>query len=414
MIRQITRRRVGKVVALAAVVGVMSTGTPSLSASAAAASATKAESSGSPDWFLQVLNGKGELVNIQKEVPKSLAAPTPPQLLNDTAQVRRELLANQTSGSPKTAERATRLLRLLDIATAKTASERHEKIRKLPVTITMFPAADGRNGIVKNFVVGGKTRMRRFIPSVPTHTSTTAPEDERMSGPAADMSDSTGRWKLGGPGECYWDPNDEGPDQCVPLGRWKSDGQGGCYWDANDGGPDQCQPPPSVETCYDNEPAPCASEQEMEDYDIVLAQTQYELETSDAENNAAYTDYVNFCNSNPSHEGCQEGDAGLPMSGPSACEFRAGCWTNALYATEWVGVGLMNYGFRLAARAGAAAVGVRLATATVAASTIGLALSTFMAGYYVGSFIDCMFFMYAPEPEPEFSASYWYEPAYYL
>jgi hypothetical protein len=26
----------------------------------------------------------------------------------------------------------------------------------------------------------------------------------------------SGRWKLGGDGSCYWDPNDSGPDQCTP------------------------------------------------------------------------------------------------------------------------------------------------------------------------------------------------------
>lgn len=53
----------------------------------------------------------------------------------------------------------------------------------------------------------------------------------------------SGRWKLGGDGSCYWDPNDFGPDQCSEAtGRWKLGGDGSCYWDPNDGGPDQCQP----------------------------------------------------------------------------------------------------------------------------------------------------------------------------
>src|SRR5690242_16278263 len=31
-----------------------------------------------------------------------------------------------------------------------------------------------------------------------------------------------GRWKLGGDGSCFFDPDDSGPDQCSPnLGRWK-------------------------------------------------------------------------------------------------------------------------------------------------------------------------------------------------
>jgi hypothetical protein len=55
-----------------------------------------------------------------------------------------------------------------------------------------------------------------------------------------------GRWKLGGDGSCYFDPNDSGPDQCspptAPAGRWKLGGDGSCFWDPNDSGPDQCTP----------------------------------------------------------------------------------------------------------------------------------------------------------------------------
>jgi hypothetical protein len=49
-----------------------------------------------------------------------------------------------------------------------------------------------------------------------------------------------GRWKLG-PDGCYFDANDEGPDQCT-RGRWRVDSYGGCYFDALDSGPDQCSP----------------------------------------------------------------------------------------------------------------------------------------------------------------------------
>lgn len=51
-----------------------------------------------------------------------------------------------------------------------------------------------------------------------------------------------GRWKSDGNGGCYFDPNDDGPDQCSPpSGRWKFDGSV-CYWAANDSGPNQCDP----------------------------------------------------------------------------------------------------------------------------------------------------------------------------
>ena len=52
-----------------------------------------------------------------------------------------------------------------------------------------------------------------------------------------------GRWKLGGDGSCYFDPDDSGEDQCSPnLGRWKLGGDGSCYWDPADSGPNQCAP----------------------------------------------------------------------------------------------------------------------------------------------------------------------------
>ncbi len=53
----------------------------------------------------------------------------------------------------------------------------------------------------------------------------------------------SGRYKVNGNGECYWDASDSGPNQCWPAtGRWKDDGSGGCYWEPNDGGPHQCVP----------------------------------------------------------------------------------------------------------------------------------------------------------------------------
>jgi hypothetical protein len=57
---------------------------------------------------------------------------------------------------------------------------------------------------------------------------------------------SDGRWKLDGD-NCFFDPNDTGPDQCTPpgppTGRWKDDGTGTCYFEPNDSGPNQCVPP---------------------------------------------------------------------------------------------------------------------------------------------------------------------------
>lgn len=61
------------------------------------------------------------------------------------------------------------------------------------------------------------------------------------------VSAEQGRWKVDGDGNCYFDANDDGPDQCTPpgppTGRWKFAGDGTCYFEANDSGPNQCEPP---------------------------------------------------------------------------------------------------------------------------------------------------------------------------
>lgn len=67
-----------------------------------------------------------------------------------------------------------------------------------------------------------------------------------LSIPLPAGADAEGRWKLDGNGGCYFDGNDDGPDQCRPAtaepGRWKLDGVGGCYFDSTDDGPNQCVP----------------------------------------------------------------------------------------------------------------------------------------------------------------------------
>jgi len=72
--------------------------------------------------------------------------------------------------------------------------------------------------------------------------SATAAANASVLTPVA-AATTDGRWKLGGDGSCYWDPDDSGPDQCSQSqGRWKLGGDGTCYFDAGDSGPDQCAP----------------------------------------------------------------------------------------------------------------------------------------------------------------------------
>jgi hypothetical protein len=77
----------------------------------------------------------------------------------------------------------------------------------------------------------------------PTASAITATMNRGVAAKAT-AATTDGRWKLGGDGSCYWDPDDSGPDQCSQVvGRWKLGGDGSCYFDANDSGPNQCEPP---------------------------------------------------------------------------------------------------------------------------------------------------------------------------
>lgn len=88
--------------------------------------------------------------------------------------------------------------------------------------------------------------LMQQLPSQPSAVAATSPFAGLRTGTVTKpMAAATGdgRWKLGGDGSCYWDPDDSGPDQCSPnQGRWKLGGDGSCYWDKNDSGPNQCEP----------------------------------------------------------------------------------------------------------------------------------------------------------------------------
>jgi hypothetical protein len=178
-------------------------------------------------------------------------------------------------------------------------------------------ADDGRDGIIKTFIAGGKPRVELYIPASIAGADT----DVREDGPSA--LEQTGRWKIGGSG-CYWDPNDTGPDQCSPnAGRWKIGSQG-CYFDSSDSGPDQCQPAEGDSggdatgyTCdYQGSPADCASEQQYEDFLATLADDQAEQDEYQSE----YDSYVADCDANGL--GCDD-TLGGTESGPSA--YARGC-----------------------------------------------------------------------------------------
>lgn len=110
----------------------------------------------------------------------------------DMKKVRAELETDRVAGGTK-ASRASRLLMWLDIAEARTPTERHEMIRRLPVTVVESAATDGRVGTVKKYVMKGKTRLALFVPANPDLGR------DALSGPSAGTRD-----------DCY-----DGPEPCV-------------------------------------------------------------------------------------------------------------------------------------------------------------------------------------------------------
>jgi hypothetical protein len=149
-------------------------------------------------------------------------------------------------------------MHLLEVYAARTAADRHERIRRLPVTVTTSEPRDGRKGVIRNYIVRGKVRVMRFVPDV-VHTRTEAVT-------------------YGGP------------------------------WAAQD------------EFCDDGEPAPCATEQDIDDADYVLAATDAEVEAQQEEYDAMNI----WCQENPWN--CYEQvDEITPKSGPNACMAGVNC-----------------------------------------------------------------------------------------
>lgn len=255
--------------------------------------------------------------------------------------LQRTLESMRESGDRVAMREAQRWLPWIAIAKANTPAERHDAIKRLPVTIVVSRPADGRHGIVKTYVAKGKARSQRFVAGVEAGN-----DDDELGvrvggGPRVEtLRTVTGRWKTGTSGSCYWDSEDDGPDQCSPIsGRWKANGSE-CYFDDNDSGPDQCDPvagrwtsdgnggcqwndsatgedecEPSGSTCYsDGQPDTCATEQDIDDAEALLSAAQAEVELMQDQNEdlaAAYcNEYPQECGSDysvqsgPSMQSC--------------------------------------------------------------------------------------------------------------
>lgn len=81
-------------------------------------------------------------------------------LLEDAREMRKIAYGLAKGPDPVLAKRAGRLVTWLDIATAASKEERHERIRRLPVAIVESSTTDG--GIQKDFVVRGRVVRRVY------------------------------------------------------------------------------------------------------------------------------------------------------------------------------------------------------------------------------------------------------------
>jgi hypothetical protein len=232
----------------------------------------------------------------------------------DIQRIRQKLLSDQANADPTVVQRAEWTLTWLRLATASTAAERHDLIRQLPVTIMISAPTDGRAGIVENFVVRGKTRFSLFIPNASTYSRV-----ERSSGPS-----------------------------------------------------DLDQDP----VCYDDygQESPCATEQDLEDAAIAVAELDAQIAETQAEIDGLGADEPEQDGTTPNHGPCMG-----PSCGNMALEA-----TGALLAgTAYV---VSTYGAIADATVGGAVVA---SGATVAGWILGAFAAGFCVGYTAAAYIDC-------------------------
>ncbi len=231
------------------------------------------------------------------------------------------------------------LLLRLDVALATTPQERHEAVRRLPLVITSEPARDGRNGLIRRYLAGGKTRIDGFI-----HAAS----------------------------EINQTPN-SGPS--------------------------------SSELCTDDEPEPCATEQEMNDFLAELTGESQAVATAEAEYNATDSEYQSFCNQNP-------GSCDLPgfeeepvVSGPN-CIFE-GCFGKGAAAAGNVVLAAGAIAVADAKASRAIATGTRVAVAFLSWWTVAAVATVVIAAVAVAEYTDCK---NAAVRLPAHNLTHWFEP----
>jgi hypothetical protein len=247
--------------------------------------------------------------------------------LIDLEKIRREAYEQQNNTNPKIASRARRALLWYEILTARTRSDRHESVRKLPVTVVRSSLPGGVDTMIR-FVVNGKTRIEWIASKKPAADQTAG----HLSG-----------------------PSDESMTQ---------------------------------EECYDG-PGPCISAEEMDDLGIALADTQAYVESVQAEYGIEYDSYVAYCNENP--WACGQAPLPFEIAGPSAAGpgFRVNCWAQAAVATVGVASAIASVVILHGTVQTAVAAGFTLTVAGSVAVYTAAFSAGFFAGYYAGTAVAC-------------------------
>lgn len=255
--------------------------------------------------------------------------------------MRPQLVALANGPNPVRASRARRTLAWLEIVVAKTPAERHVWIRRLPAATVRPAPADGRIGVTKSLMAGRRIRMMSLTPARPRPGT----KDMVTSSGPADVDDMG---SLGA--ECF----------------------------------------------FDDQPDECATEQELEDADIMAAQLDYETSLAHADYEATLADYDYYCSQNPwACDGLQP-EALIPSSGPCAdvIGWQRGCGQYAFSSLMSFASSASTLTRYWGARAGAAA----MSTMTVTSHYIAIGAAGFAVGYTTAAFVDCYFLM-ASSPE---------------
>lgn len=244
-------------------------------------------------------------------------------------------------------ERMARMLVRLELLAAKTHSERRSLIRRLPVEVVTSAAADGRAGVTKSYLVGGKVRLQTYVPAASHGVS---------SGPSGDAL-----------------PSDDS----------------------------------AREECWEGEEEPCATEEEMDEAGILIAWAVEDAAYQHAQVEALNAEYAAYCSQNP--WACEAPADEVSSSGPSACSEFAGCGDHAYKATvaavAFVGSSALAVDDYLSVRA----AGKKWSVLRWVGRTASVVAATAAAGYFIGSYIDCRALM-NQMPESGSLGPYWYEP----